>query len=305
MDASSFGALGFGLILGWYTYYINRYRKSDVQFSDITTLVAAIGGAAVLALFPAGSALFGWYGIGLACGFFAYFVTLLILVWMSENFDADWFLDGRRKDPADGVSIPGDAKKNIAPMALKPDGPSSGGFHGTNPGTVQNFYVGRGEDAVLHMPRAMAAPSSTLDEATCHAVVFAETATLEVDADGLDGLIEARRFIAAVAYKRNGDGVAKPRYPSQDELKQPFIKKAWDRCGVAAKDGKMDDVGKCKHFVIWYSDDGGKTPSKLPKEIHDKWPYQQTDKITKSWGPYKANDLGKDNIYVIQYCGVP
>ncbi len=64
------GAGGFGAVVGWYVYYINRWRKDDVQLSDIVTLLGAIGGAAVLALFPAKSDLFGAYGIGLASGFF-------------------------------------------------------------------------------------------------------------------------------------------------------------------------------------------------------------------------------------------
>jgi hypothetical protein len=145
-----------------------------------------------------------------------------------------------------------------------------------------------------------------IDASVCQAIVYAETGTIEVgSSEGLPGLAEARRFIAGAAYKRNGAGVAKPKYPTPDELKQPFIKKAWDRCETAAKDAQGDDVGKCKHFVVWFSDDGGKTPSKKPKEIKDKWPYEQIDKIETSWGPYTVNELGADNIYVIKYCGVP
>lgn len=145
-----------------------------------------------------------------------------------------------------------------------------------------------------------------VDVSVCQAIVYAETGTIEVaDSKDLAGLAEARRFVAAVAYKRNGSGVAKLKYPTPDELKQPFIKKAWDRCEKAAKDAQDDDVGKCRHFVVWYSDDGGKTPSKKPKEIEKKWPYEQVDKIDTSWGPYTVNELGAANIYVIKYCGVP
>ncbi len=96
------GAGAFGALIGWYVYFINRHRKDDVQLSDIVTLVGVLGGAAVLALFPAQTPLFGAYGIGLALGFFAYFILLLILVGISPNFSADWFLDGRRKDPQTG-----------------------------------------------------------------------------------------------------------------------------------------------------------------------------------------------------------
>ena len=91
------GAGGFGAIIGWYVYYINRYRRGDVQFSDVVTLIGAIGGSAVLALFPARGELFGAYGIGLASGFFGYFLILSGLVAKSRNFNSDWFLDGRRK----------------------------------------------------------------------------------------------------------------------------------------------------------------------------------------------------------------
>lgn len=116
------GALGFGLIIGWYVYYINRYRKADVQFSDITTLVGAIGGGALLSLFDSeegslSQILFGYYGIGLAVGFFAYFIALIILVGMSKGaFNATWFLDGRRLDPPAGWAIPEGAKQTFTPM---------------------------------------------------------------------------------------------------------------------------------------------------------------------------------------------
>lgn len=89
------GAGGFGAVIGWYVYYINRWRKDDVQLSDIVTLLGAVGGAAVLALFPAKSDLFGAYGIGLAAGFFLYFFILVVLVSKAPGFSAGWFLDGR------------------------------------------------------------------------------------------------------------------------------------------------------------------------------------------------------------------
>jgi hypothetical protein len=101
------GAMGFGALLGWYVYYINRYRKADVQLSDLVTLIGILGGGAILALFPARTDLFGAYGIGLFIGFFAYFLALIILVGISKNFDVDWFLDGRRKKPGDTYYIPG------------------------------------------------------------------------------------------------------------------------------------------------------------------------------------------------------
>lgn len=102
------GAGGFGAILGWYLYFINRYRTGEVQLNDLVTVIGTIAGAAILALFPARTDLFGAYGIGLFLGFFGYFVVLLLLVRGSKNFDGDWFLDGRKKMPtsADNVFVP-------------------------------------------------------------------------------------------------------------------------------------------------------------------------------------------------------
>lgn len=95
------GAGGFGAIIGWYVYYTNRYRKGDIQLGDIVTLVGVLGGGSILTLFPACTDLFGAYGIGLFAGFFGYFLTLIILVRISPKFGVEWFLDGRRKKPAD------------------------------------------------------------------------------------------------------------------------------------------------------------------------------------------------------------
>jgi len=93
------GAGGFGSLIGWYIYYINRHRKEDVKLNDLVTLVGIIGGGAVLTLFPARSDLFGAYGIGLAVGFFGYFCVLNFYVSKSQAFHGDWFLDGRCKKP--------------------------------------------------------------------------------------------------------------------------------------------------------------------------------------------------------------
>jgi hypothetical protein len=119
------GAGGLGFVIGWYVYYINRYRKGDVQIGDLLTLIGAIGGAATTALFPARSALFGAYGIGLFAGFFAYFLVLVILVGVSPNFSADWFLDGRRKRPEEPYYIP----EGVAP-SVRSLGGGGGGVNG-------------------------------------------------------------------------------------------------------------------------------------------------------------------------------
>ncbi|MHB8066930.1 MAG: hypothetical protein ACYDIC_03405 [Desulfobaccales bacterium] len=113
------GAGGFGAIIGWYVYYINRYRKGDVQLSDLVTVIGTVGGGAVLTLFPAKTDLFGAYGIGLTLGFFGYFIVLLILVAGSKNFEMDWFLDGRRKLP-DGTVVVGQVDPQHAMIVKEP-----------------------------------------------------------------------------------------------------------------------------------------------------------------------------------------
>lgn len=122
------GAAGFGALVGWYVYYINRYRKGDVQFSDLVTVIGVIGGSAVLALFPAGSELFGAYGIGLAAGFFGYFLSLIILVAISKNFGVDWFLDGRRTLPDGTVFVPQVGTPAAGGTAMRSTTPPSGGL---------------------------------------------------------------------------------------------------------------------------------------------------------------------------------
>ena len=116
MNIQLWGAAGFGAIIGWYVYYINRYRKGDVQVSDIVTLMGAIGGAAVTALFEAKTNLFGAYGIGLFAGFFGYFLVLIIMVGVSKNFDVDFFLDGRRKKVDPDSFIPEFVSPTTHPM---------------------------------------------------------------------------------------------------------------------------------------------------------------------------------------------
>lgn len=97
-DLQQWGALCFGLVLGWFLYFLNRYRK-EVSLADLTTVIGAVGGGAILALFPAKTDLFGAYGIGLAIGFFGYFLVLMALVWKSKNFGVDYLIDGRRTLP--------------------------------------------------------------------------------------------------------------------------------------------------------------------------------------------------------------
>lgn len=125
------GAGAFGAIIGWYLYYINRYRSSQVDLGDLVTVIAAIGGGAIMALFPSRTDLFGAYGIGLALGFFGYFLILAAMVARSQTFSIDFFLDGRRKKPGLDEIAPGYdpvtntiTKPNVG-MGDNPTGPTA------------------------------------------------------------------------------------------------------------------------------------------------------------------------------------
>jgi hypothetical protein len=111
------GAGSFGFVLGWNVYFVNRYRTDQVALSNLASLVGVLGGGAVLALFPAGSSLFGAYGIGLALGFLSYLALLLVMVLKSGNFTTDWFLDGRRRQPDKDEYIPAGTRPTGAPMS--------------------------------------------------------------------------------------------------------------------------------------------------------------------------------------------
>lgn len=166
------GAFGLGLLIGWYVYFLNRYRKGDVQLSDIVTLLGAIGGTAVLALFPAKTDLFGAYGIGLATGFFGYFLVLAFLVARSVGkqgaFDVEWFLDGRRRNPPDGWGYGLDSQGPVRPMAFNPQPPPAAPvlhYHGANPGEAAALM-----NAIAPMAFAAPNPDAQQVAAVCRAV---------------------------------------------------------------------------------------------------------------------------------------
>lgn len=68
------GALSFGLVVGWITYRTLR-RTKPTGLSDIATVIGAVGGVAVISLFPKEDGAFSSYCIGLAIGFFGYLIT--------------------------------------------------------------------------------------------------------------------------------------------------------------------------------------------------------------------------------------
>lgn len=73
------GAFWFGLVIGYVTYRTLRHKK-DSGISDIAAVIGAVGGAAIVSLFPTEGGRFDQYAIGLALGFFLYLgLSLLIM----------------------------------------------------------------------------------------------------------------------------------------------------------------------------------------------------------------------------------
>jgi len=70
------GALCFGLVVGWITYRTLR-RTKPTGLGDISTVIGAVGGAAVISLFPQENGAFSSYCIGLAIGFFGYLLVAM------------------------------------------------------------------------------------------------------------------------------------------------------------------------------------------------------------------------------------
>lgn len=84
------GAAAFGLVIGWVTYRTLRRSGEGASLSDIASVIGAVGGAAVTTLFDSDQ-LFGWYSVGLAIGFFAYFVVGVALGGREQA--SAWMLD--------------------------------------------------------------------------------------------------------------------------------------------------------------------------------------------------------------------
>ena len=75
---SSLGAFWFGIVVGFITYRTLKHKTAS-GVSDIAAVIAAIGGGAVLKLFPAGGESFDLYASGLCLGFFAYLVLSMVV----------------------------------------------------------------------------------------------------------------------------------------------------------------------------------------------------------------------------------
>ena len=82
MSFNEWGAFAFGFVIGWICYRTLRRRKENASLSDLATVIGAVGGGAVLALFKT-QELFSGYAMGLAVGFFLY----LIAAWIFGGKD--------------------------------------------------------------------------------------------------------------------------------------------------------------------------------------------------------------------------
>lgn len=113
MTLLEWGAFAFGAVIGWNTYFVNRHR-SEVKIADLLSIIGALGGAAILALFPEQTPMFAAYGIGLAAGFFGYFILLVAFVLKNraQGWSMAYFLDGRR--PHIGTNEKADGSRPMA-----------------------------------------------------------------------------------------------------------------------------------------------------------------------------------------------
>jgi hypothetical protein len=82
MESTGFalaGTLCFGVVVGWITYRTLRRRGSAAQLSDVSAVVAAVGGGVVTTLPFDDPDVFGAYAVGLAVGFFAYVISAVFV----------------------------------------------------------------------------------------------------------------------------------------------------------------------------------------------------------------------------------
>jgi O-antigen/teichoic acid export membrane protein len=86
------GAACFGLVIGWVTYRTLRRKEGAAQLSDISSVLAAVGGGAVTALPFDDPDVFGAYACGLAAGFFGY-LAIALTVFKDKTAVSRWMGD--------------------------------------------------------------------------------------------------------------------------------------------------------------------------------------------------------------------
>jgi NhaP-type Na+/H+ or K+/H+ antiporter len=90
MVIAEVGSISFGVVIGWITYRTLRRKADRAAMSDIASVIGAVGGAGVTALFKAPE-LFGGYSIGLAIGFFLYLIVSIAIKGKRET--SSWLGD--------------------------------------------------------------------------------------------------------------------------------------------------------------------------------------------------------------------
>jgi hypothetical protein len=69
------GACCFGVAIGYITYRTLVRSTDRTAISDLAAVIGAVGGGVITGVFPAGSALFAWYSIGLLLGMAVFFAV--------------------------------------------------------------------------------------------------------------------------------------------------------------------------------------------------------------------------------------
>jgi hypothetical protein len=63
------GSICFGTVIGWVLRFVLAFAK-EITVGSLATIISAIGGAAVTALFDLKGGMFAYYSVGLFAGFF-------------------------------------------------------------------------------------------------------------------------------------------------------------------------------------------------------------------------------------------
>jgi hypothetical protein len=69
------GCVCFGTVIGWVLRYVLVFSK-EVTIASMSSIVSAVGGGAITALFDAKGEMFSFYSIGLALGYFTHVLLL-------------------------------------------------------------------------------------------------------------------------------------------------------------------------------------------------------------------------------------
>jgi hypothetical protein len=69
------GSICFGTVVGWVLRFVLAFAK-EITVGSLATIISAIGGAAVTALFDSKGQMFSYYSFGLFGGFFLHVLLL-------------------------------------------------------------------------------------------------------------------------------------------------------------------------------------------------------------------------------------